>query len=80
MQEIRRHKVLVSYHHENDQKYRDRIERLFADVYNIMDSRSVRLGDIPRGLDTDEVARRIRDGYLRDSTVTVVLIGTDTWR
>ena len=80
MQQIRRHKVFVSYHHENDQDYRDRFERLFADVYNIMDSRSVRLGDIPKGLDTDEVARRIRDGYLRDSTVTVVLIGTDTWR
>ena len=80
MQQIRRHKVFVSYHHENDQPYRDRFERLFADVYNIMDSRSVRLGSIPRGLSTDEVARQIRDEYLRDSTVTVVLIGTDTWR
>ena len=80
MQQIRRHKVFVSYHHGNDQGYRDRFEGLFADVYDIMDSRSVRLGDIPRGLDTDEVARRIRDGYLRDSTVAVILIGTDTWR
>ena len=53
MQQIRRHKVFVSYHHENDQPYRDRFERLFADVYNIMDSRSVRIGDIPKGLDTD---------------------------
>ena len=40
----------------------------------------MRLGDIPKGLDTDEVARQTRDGYLRDSTVTVVLIGQDTWR
>ena len=80
MQQIRRHKVFVSYHHENDQPYRDRFERLFADAYDIMDSRSVRLGDIPKGLNTDEVARQVRDGYLRDSTVTVVLIGTDTWR
>ena len=80
MQQIRRHKVFVSYHHENDQPYRDRFERLFADVYDIMDSRSVRLGDIPKGLNTDEVARQIRDRYLRDSTVTVVLIGADTWR
>ena len=80
MQQIHRHKVFVSYHHEKDQTYRDRFERLFADVSNIMDSRSVRLGDIPKGLDTEEVARRIRDGYLRDSTVTVVLIGRDTWQ
>ena len=80
MQRTRRHKVFVSYHHENDQGYRNQFEKLFADVYNIMDSRSVKLGDIPKGLDTDEVARRIRDEYLRDSTVTVVLIGKDTWR
>ena len=68
MQQICRHKVFVSYHHEKDQNYRDRFERLFADVSNIMDSRSVRLGDIPKGLNTDEVARQM------------VLIGRDTWR
>ena len=45
-----------------------------------MDSRSVELGDLPNGLETDEIARRIRDEYLRDATVTVVLIGKDTWR
>ena len=45
-----------------------------------MDSRSVRIGDIPNGLNTDEVARRIRDDYLRAATVTVVLIGAGTWR
>ena len=56
MQQTRRHKVFVSYHHGNDESHRDRFERLFADVYDIMDSRSVRLGDIPKGLDTDEVA------------------------
>ena len=45
-----------------------------------MDSRSVNLGDIPKGLSLDEVSRRIRDKHLSDSTVTVVLIGKDTWR
>ena len=79
MQRTHRHKVFASYHHQNDQGYRDRFESLFANVYNIMDSRSVRIGDIPKDLDTDEVARRIRDTYLRDSTVTLVLIGKDTW-
>ena len=80
MVRIPRHKVFVSYHHENDQEYRDRFEKLFADVYDIMDSRSVRMGDIPKGLNVEEVSRRIRDDYLRDSTVTVVLLGKDTWR
>ena len=36
------------------------------------------LGDIPNGLETDEIARRIRDEYLRDATVTVVLVGKET--
>ena len=79
MLRTRRHKVFVSYHHENDENYRNRFDRLFSDVYDIMDSRSVEIGDIPAGLNVDEVARRIRDGYLRDATVTVVLIGKDTW-
>ena len=40
----------------------------------------MKVGDIPRGLNLDEASRRIRDDYLSDSTVTVVLIGEDTWR
>ena len=76
----RRHKVFVSYYHENDQASRNCFERLFADVYDIMDSRSVKIDAIPKGLTLDEVSRRIRDDYLSDSTVTVVLIGKDTWR
>ena len=80
MRRQRRHKVFVSYHHENDQGSRNQFERLFADVYDIMDSRSVRIGAIPNGLTLDEISRRVRDDYLSDSTVTVVLIGKDTWR
>ena len=80
MPKARRHKVFVSYHHEKDQGRRNRFEKLFADVYDIMDSRSVKMGDIPNGLDLDEISRRIRDDYLSDSTVTVVLVGKDTWR
>lgn len=80
MSSIPRHKVFVSYHHQNDQGYRNKFERLFSDVYDIMDSRSVRIGSIPDGLPIDEISRRVRDDYLSDSTVTVVLVGTDTWR
>ena len=80
MARVRRHKVFVSYHHENDEQHRNSFEKAFADVYNIMDSRSVRIGGIPIGQNTDEVARRIRDDYLKDATVTVVLIGEDAWR
>ena len=76
----RRHKVFVSYHHENDQGNRNRFERLFVDGYDVMDSRSVKIGAIPNGLTLDEISRRVRDDYLSDSTVTVVLVGKDTWR
>jgi len=74
------HKVFVSYHHEDDQGYRDAFEALFADYYGIMVSKSVQIGDIPEGLKTETVRQKIRDEYLRDSTVTVVLIGTQTWQ
>ena len=41
-----RHKVFVSYHHDNDQMYREIFEGWFSDVYDIMVSKSVEIGDI----------------------------------
>lgn len=76
----KRHKVFVSYHHANDQYYRDLFEELFADIYEIMISKSVQIGDIDENLSTDTIRQKIRDEYLQDSTVTVVLIGTETWK
>ncbi|WP_271272427.1 TIR domain-containing protein [Aliamphritea hakodatensis] len=75
-----RHKVFVSYHHANDQSYRDRFERLFAHQHDILLSQSVRIGDINENLPAERIRQIIRDEYLRESTVTVVLIGTDTWK
>jgi hypothetical protein len=76
-----RHKVFVSYHHiEHDQTYRNQFEALFAKHYQIMVSKSVQIGDINPSIQTDTVRQKIRDEYLRDSTVTVVLIGQHTWQ
>ncbi len=75
-----RHKVFVSYHHAGDQHYRNLFEKLFADTYDIMISQSVQIGDIAPNLKTETVRQKIRDDYLRDSTVTVVLIGEKTWQ
>jgi len=76
-----RHKVFVSYHHANDQYYRNLFEQLFASGgYDIMISKSVQIGDIDSNLQTETIRQKIRDEYLRDSTVTVVLIGTQTWQ
>lgn len=75
-----RHKVFVSYHHANDQYYRDRFEHLFSSTYDVMVSKSVQIGDINTYLPTETIRQKIRDEYLRDSTVTVVLIGSETWK
>ncbi len=76
----KRHKVFVSYHHANDQHYRDAFEKLLTHTNDVMVSRSVQIGDIDPNLKTETVRQKIRDEYLRDSTVTVVLIGTQTWQ
>jgi len=75
-----RHKTFVSYHHANDQFYKNKFEQLFSDTYDIMVSKSVQIGDINPNLATDTIRQKIRDEYLRDSTVTVVLIGSETWQ
>ncbi len=75
-----RHKVFVSYHRANDQAYSDRFEQLFTGDDEIAVSRSVQVGDI-NGYETPESIRQImRDEYLGDTAITVVLIGSETWQ
>ena len=75
------HKVFVSYHHTTpDQQYRDAFEKLFAVQHEIMVSQSVQIGDINLLFNADRVRQKIRDEYIRDATVTVVLIGKLTWQ
>jgi hypothetical protein len=76
----KKHKVFISYHHANDEKYKQKFERMFANHYDILVSKAVQIGDIDPTLKVDTIRQKIRDEYLRDSTVTVVLIGKDTWR
>lgn len=73
----KRHKVFVSYHHENDEKYRKIFENKFGRSYV---SKSVGIGDINPNLKNETIRRKIRDEFLRDSTVTVVLVGKETWK
>jgi len=75
-----RRKVFISYHHANDQWDREKFETLFSNYYNIIISKSVQIGDINPLLPTETIRQKIRDEYLRDSTVTVVLIGNETWK
>ena len=72
-----KHKTFVSYYHHDDQKYRNLFDKKFGNVFI---TKSVEMGDINSNLKTDTIRRKIRDEYLRDSTVTVVLIGKNTWK
>lgn len=75
------YKVFVSYYHTEDQHYRERFEELFSDVYGIIVSESVRMEDIDgTEFSTAWTRQSIRDKFLRDSTVTAVLVGANTWQ
>ena len=77
MNATQRHKVFVSFHHE-DQRCKD----AFVDMMegNIVD-KSVEDGDIDDdNLPTETIRQKIRDEFIRDATVTVVLVGPCTWQ
>jgi hypothetical protein len=73
------HKVFISYHHALDQDYRDEFESIFARSSRVLISKSVQIGDIDPNLSDQAIAQKIRDDYLADSTVTIVLLGRSTW-
>lgn len=77
MYQVPKHKVFVSFHHE-DQYYKDLFTQMMED--DIVDE-SVEDGDIDdRNLSTEAIRQRIRDEFISDATVTVVLIGPCTWQ
>ena len=73
------HKVFVSYHHKRDQQYKEALVE-FGERHSVFVDRSVDTGDIPDEWTDQQIRRKIRDQYLRDSTVTVVLVGAETER
>ena len=73
------HKVFICYHHNNDQYYKEKLLEI-NNYYNIFIDASVDTGDISDDLDDNEIREKIRDEYLRDSTVTILLVGLETKR
>lgn len=71
------HRVFVSYHHANDQAYKDKLVR-WAEENGIFIDWSVDTGDISDDLTDQQIREIIRDEYLRESTVTIVLVGIET--
>ena len=73
---VDRHKAFVSFHHE-DQRYKDYFLHVMRD--DIVDQ-SVGDGDINDSNATETMRQQIRDGFIADATVTIVLIGLCTWQ
>ena len=74
---IPKHKVFISYHHLNDQGYKESILEWNRNNEIFIDA-SVDTGDINENLPDDTIRQKIRDEYLKDSSVTILLVGTDT--
>ena len=77
MSDIPRHRVFIS-HHDADRDYKRRFIQMMGDsIVNV----SVDEDDIDDAdLVAETVRQEIRDGYIRQASVTVVLIGPCTWQ
>ncbi len=73
------YKVFISYHHKNDQYYKDELLRVNRDYPMFIDM-SVDTGDISDDLEDPTIRTLIRDSYLRESTITILLVGAETKR
>ena len=75
--EIPRHKVFISFHDE-DKKYKDRFVLMMGDgIVN----RSVDDDDIDdANIKVDTIRQKIREGFIADASVTIVLIGPCAWQ
>jgi hypothetical protein len=76
-----RHKCFISYHHDNQTEV-DAFVATFDSDRDVFISRGLGTEmsqDIIDSTDTAYVMRQIRELYLRDSTVTIVMLGKCTW-
>jgi hypothetical protein len=76
-----RRKCFISYHHDDENEVTSFINK-FDHAHNMFISRglgSTMIGDIINSNNDEYIMSRIRQLYLSDSTVTIVLIGNCTW-
>lgn len=77
MAPVPRHKVFISFH-EQDIKYKEAFVHMMG---KRMVDRSVDTGNVDdTGISTTRVRQIIRDEYIRDASVTIVLVGPRTWQ
>jgi MTH538 TIR-like domain (DUF1863) len=76
-----RRKCFISYHHADEAEVSSFV-RTFDHGRNLLIVRGLGTdmpGDVVNSTDTDYVMRRIRELYIKDSTVTLVMLGKCTW-
>jgi len=76
---IPKHKVFISFHHADDDD-RKEFENIFSNDVETFVSRSVQDGDIDPNNKTETTRQAIRDRFISQSSVTIVLIGQNTWK
>ena len=77
---IPKHKVFISYYHYDDQEFKNTLLRA-NEWYGLFDDYSVHENDVDdTGLTDEQVRRIIRDDYIQDATVLVLLCGQNTKR
>lgn len=76
-----KHKVFISHYHADDDAVNEFVSK-FADEEKIFTAKIVG-DDYDTTIDSDDpeyIMRKIREDYLTDSTVTIVLIGSETYK
>lgn len=83
--QIPRHKVFVSYYHKDDQDYKNHLINLqefnpkTLNLQSIFDDYSVHENEIDdTGLTSEQVRKIIRDEYIKEATVMILLCGGNT--
>lgn len=74
-----RHKVFISFHND-DMEYKKRFEKTFGEYLDGFVSKAVGDGDINPDLPTETIRQQIRDKFIADASVTIVLVGKNTWK
>ena len=70
-------KVFISYYHLEDQGFKETLSNHLA-YDNELEDASVSLGDISDELTDEQIRQKIRDEYIKDSDVFVLLCGKNT--
>ena len=72
-----KHKVFISYYHQDDQLYKNYIDKYLSN--NII-NKSVVSGEYNSDNSDQYIKRLIREDKVSDSSVVVVLVGPNTWK